>query len=307
MNAPRQTHPLSAIVLIVAVPLLVGCLLAPWIYHLLQAAALRFPPMAELAQERFERVGTRTVQVLALLMIWPCLRGSGSLARIGPGLAWSPERIRIFLRWAALGLASMTALYAAGLLTGAHYVDRDPRAAWDFIGHGLSFAVSALLIGLLEEIFFRGFVYGSLRQRWPVAPALLATSLFFAALHFMKPRLPAPVTDPDWASGYALLSHLFATFRPGLDWPFAVTLALMSAALCLFYERAGHIYGIAGLHAGWVWVLQMGDYVLDRNVAQPALWFGPGDVVSRGYLAIPVVALFALAAWRLPRGRRTTM
>jgi membrane protease YdiL (CAAX protease family) len=52
------------------------------------------------------------------------------------------------------------------------------------IGLVLTLIAAAVVAPLVEEIFFRGFLYGGLRGRIGVAGAMLVSTLFFTALHF---------------------------------------------------------------------------------------------------------------------------
>lgn len=273
------------------VPLLLGCLLAPWLYQCIPA----------LQGERFERVASRTVQVLALLLVWPCLRWAGATAEIARGLGWSGARAGRFRTGFLTGLLSIAAAYGLGLSLGAykpeyeHYTAGLPLVL-------LGFLSTAFFVGWLEEMFFRVFFQGSLRTRWPVWAAALLVSAVFAALHFFRPRVEPPITDPGWLSGFALLPHLFALFQPERDLWFAATLFLMSLALALYYEREGHLYHVAGLHMGWVLMLQAGDHLVDRVPGRLDAWFGQGDLISRAPVAVLVIFLFALhAAAGLPK------
>jgi membrane protease YdiL (CAAX protease family) len=45
------------------------------------------------------------------------------------------------------------------------------------------FLLVCVVVPVGEEIFFRGFIYGGLRTRWGVPAAMLASALFFAAVH----------------------------------------------------------------------------------------------------------------------------
>ena len=54
-------------------------------------------------------------------------------------------------------------------------------ATW-FVAVLSVFAVTAA--PLIEEIFFRGILYPTLRERWGIAPAVLVSSLIFAVMHF---------------------------------------------------------------------------------------------------------------------------
>ena len=46
-------------------------------------------------------------------------------------------------------------------------------------------AITGIIVGIIEEAFFRGVVLGVLLSRMAAAPALVASSAFFASLHFL--------------------------------------------------------------------------------------------------------------------------
>ncbi len=51
------------------------------------------------------------------------------------------------------------------------------------VGFILAFVVVAIVAPVAEEVFFRGFLYGGLRKRIGVAGAIVASTIFFTALH----------------------------------------------------------------------------------------------------------------------------
>ncbi len=297
-----KTRPLPYLFVFLAVPLLVGPLLAPWIYLLIQKLAT-IPVLHNLTTERFERVATRCVQVTALLLVWPCLRGSGTITRVAPALHFSKDRLRSFFNWALIGVAMIVVIYAAGFITGNYTLDPKRWGSIKVITTPLAFVVGAVLVGALEEYLFRGFIFGALRSRASFAFAAIASSAFFSALHFFRPRLPTLLT-PDqvtWTSGFELFPHMFALFRPATDWDFALTLLFMAIALCALLVRHGHLYGIAGLHAGWVWALQSGAALFDQKVRHESFWFGWGDNAAQGAFTTLLAFILAIYTWRTRR------
>jgi membrane protease YdiL (CAAX protease family) len=40
---------------------------------------------------------------------------------------------------------------------------------------------------VVEEIFFRGILYPTMRMRWGIIPAVIVSSLIFSAMHFHLP------------------------------------------------------------------------------------------------------------------------
>ncbi|MBW7909289.1 MAG: CPBP family intramembrane metalloprotease [Kiritimatiellae bacterium] len=291
-------RPLPYLLLFLAVPLLLGPLLAPWLFLLLKKLSVH-SFFSGLADERFERVTTRAVQFIALILVWPCLRGSGTVARVAPALRFSKARLRSFLYWALIGVAMIVVIYGVGFAVGNYSVAAKHRGSITLLTTPLAFIVGAILIGALEEYLFRGFIFGSLRSKFSFASAAIASSAFFSAIHFFRPRLPAPLEEVTWSSGFQLFPHMFALFVPTRDWDFAITLFFMAIALCALLMRHGHLYGIAGLHAGWVWALQSGAALFDQTVRHESFWFGWGDNAAQGALTALLAIVLAVYTWRI--------
>jgi hypothetical protein len=162
----------------------------------------------------------------------------------------------------------------------------------------LSAAGTAAVVATLEEILFRGAVFGGLRRLfyWPLALGL--SSLIFALVHFLQ---RADLTGPvAWNSGLVLLPRMlggfvdFYAFVPGF---FSLTLA--GVLLGLAYQRTGSLYFSIGLHAGWIfWLKMFGAFTAD--VPGAATWFwGTGKMID-GWLAFIVLALTLAISSRLP-------
>ena len=114
--------------------------------------------------------------------------------------------VRYHVGWSALGLDPAKARVGCGLsfaLLIASYVIRSgyiagafafgikiqPQAILpqlDVTGFGfiLTFIAAGIIAPIVEEIFFRGFMYAGLRQRWGIPMAMLVSTLFFTGLHF---------------------------------------------------------------------------------------------------------------------------
>ena len=84
------------------------------------------------------------------------------------------------------------------------------------IGAGVLFVVTA---PIAEELFFRGFFYGSLRSGLPVVPAALINGLVFGLIHV--------------GSGFSAVPALI----------------LFGVILCLLREKTGSLYPCIALHA----------------------------------------------------------
>jgi membrane protease YdiL (CAAX protease family) len=129
--------------------------------------------------------------------------------------------------WAALG---MLAFY---VLTAAYAAIVDPQAEQDVtdqlgadsgtLGMIAAGAMVILVAPFVEEFFFRGFFYRSLRTRYPIAVAALIDGLIFGLIHFSF----------DGADGLLILPPL----------------AFLGIIFCLVYEKTKSLWAVVGMHA----------------------------------------------------------
>ena len=150
------------------------------------------------------------------------------------GLVISTQSRRELFTGIAVGLVSLGLLFLVEGWLGWLVWHPLPEGFWRILIEGL---LVGLGVGLAEELLFRGWLLDELRYGRRFSSALWASSLFYAALHFIKP----------WQ---AILSSL-PSF-PGL--------LLLGLTLGWARQRTQGRLGLAiGLHAGLVW----GYYLID--------------------------------------------
>lgn len=292
-----HARPVAALALALAVPLLLGCLLAPHVFSALSRMQAQGALPAWLGDDlRFERVASRCVTIVAALLLFPAIKLSGLGARIAVQLTLRPSRWTALARSVVIGCASMGIIYVGGWIVGAYRLGNETGDLVTEMGTIVLFLLSAVVVGVFEETFFRGFIFGSLRQCAGFWPAALLAGAFFSSLHFFRPDMPGVVTEVTWRSGFDLLPYLFARFNLAADWASVLTLFVMGVTLCLYYEKQGHLYYVIGLHGGWVWAMRLGGHYLDRNKDVLASLFSRSDVVARSPLALVVILAFFIAA-----------
>jgi membrane protease YdiL (CAAX protease family) len=89
----------------------------------------------------------------------------------------------------------------------------------------MAFVSLVILPPIVEEVVFRGFLYGGLRRKLRMWGAILVTSLMFAA------------------------PHLLASEDGGLLWVAAVDTFVLSVVLCYLREKTGNLWASIGVHA----------------------------------------------------------
>jgi hypothetical protein len=289
----RGIGPAGALALYAVGVFLGGALLAPWLYRGAQAGADWFP---RIANEPFHRFVNRALLALALVGLWPLLRGLGVRSWADVGLVRPAGQWRKLAGGFGLGFASLAVVAALAFLAGARHVDAALRVG-PLAGNLAGALLTGAVVGTLEEILFRGGIFGGLRRVWNWRVALAVSSAIYALVHFFAPARHAGAVT--WSSGLALLPQMLRGFAdlhalvPGF-----FNLALAGALLALAYHRTGNLFFSIGLHAGWIFWLRSYRVLTDPVPgADPWLW-GSNRMID-GWLALAVlgVTLVAFLRW----------
>lgn len=124
--------------------------------------------------------------------------------------------------------------------------------------------ITGLVVGLIEELIFRGAIQTVLMKHLPVIAAVLISSVTYAALHFLKfPELSAD-TSPGLINGFTVMLAGFnqSYFLANLDK--FVTLFLLGLLLGALRVLKGNIILCIGLHAGLVMMMKISRELTDH-------------------------------------------
>lgn len=277
-------RPLRALVIYLLFVLVGGALLAPCLYWLVQALAESLP---RLASEPFHRYVNRSLLVLALVGLWPLLKALGARKPVDLGLVDPRGRWPRLATGFAVGFGSLAVVAGAACLGGARSLPEQFAVAK--LASKLAGALAtAAFVSVMEEILFRGGIFGGLKRILNWRLALVASSAVYALVHFLaRTQFTGEV---HWFSGLQLLPQMFGGFTelhaliPGF---FNLTLA--GGLLALAFQRTGDLYLSIGLHAGWIfWLKSYGAFTQPAAGANVWLW-GSTKMID-GWLAGFVLA-----------------
>ncbi|WP_295385689.1 CPBP family intramembrane glutamic endopeptidase [uncultured Thiodictyon sp.] len=243
------------------------------------------------------RVVGRLAQGFILLGLWVFLRRLGLADRVSLGYGVAGPALRRALGGGWL-LGVLLLLLPALLLVQLAVLVPVAAPDWAAIARKSGQALlGGLLIGVLEETFFRGALFSAIRRREGWVAAAVFPAALYALVHFLKPgHLPAGMAF-DWSGAFYMVSHVFVD---GLRWQNLDSLAALFVAgvlLALVRERTGHIGWCIGLHAGWVWLIQTTRALTDANPdAQLSFLVGSYDEFI-GVLTMAWVGVVTLAYW----------
>ena len=291
-------RPLRALIIYILVVFVGGALLAPWLYWLAQAFAHAFP---KIAGQPFNRFVDRSLLLLALAGLWPLLRSLGVTSWREIGMVPLHGQWNKLLGGLLLGFVSLAVIAAMAFAGGARVLTQT-ATAHQAVAILFKAIGTAAVVAVMEEILFRGGLFGGLRKflYWPLA--LLVSSMIYALTHFLHRADFAGAVD--WSSGLVLLPRMMGGF---VDFhalvPDFFNLTLAGVLLGLAYHRTGNLYFSIGLHAGWIfWLKTYGAFTAAAPRASAGFW-GTSKMID-GWLALLVlVAVFFLLKF-LPLGRK---
>lgn len=250
--------------------LVAAVIIAPVAAIAVAAAGFRFP---------FPRIFDRTIMVTLLvtmlsfahrLKLLDYLRQGFRTARTGVWQALSG----LALAAGAIGVLFTLAAVAGGNLSGSVIAVSVLR-----------YLPAAMLIGLIEESFFRAFMLTGMENDLGSSGALLASSAIFAIVHVMRSPTRFYLTRFEPLAGAkSLAAYAERMIRPEIGPPL-LGLFLLGLVLGEAFVVTRRAYCSLGLHVGFV--LGAKTWRLAVSGAIPRWLAGPGSV--------PMVA--APAAW----------
>jgi hypothetical protein len=291
-------RPLWALLIYLAVVFIGGALLAPWLYWLAQ-----HQPFPQIADAPFHRFVDRSLLFFALAGLWPALRTLGAKSWREIGLIPPYGHFRKLFGGLMLGFFSLAVVAGTAIGFGDRVITTD-LTAHKIAGTIFGAIGTAVVVAVLEEILFRGGLFGGLRRMlyWPIALAI--SSAVYALVHFLQ---HGEITGAiKWDSGLILLPQMlrgFADFHSLVPGFFNLTLA--GILLGLAYQRSGNLYFSIGLHAGWIFWLKIYG-ALTFGPMRSASWFWGGDKLIDGWLAFFVLAATLFIFKFLPLGEKRT-
>jgi len=235
--------------------ILLGALLAPWLFWFVQQVAPQMSVLRVYATYPFHRIFDRSIMLVAFAGLWPLLRVIGFRFWSDIGYVRARGWWRQALAGFVLGMASLIITIACLVVFGGHRL-AFTKASGQMAGAGLKFFFVGVVVALIEETFFRGALQGALQRRLNLALAIVLSSAVYSAVHFLKPSgVNIPADQITWTSGGRCLIWIVtqSAHQKGVAVRF-VSLFLAGSVLGLAYAKTKALYLPIGLHAGWVLV-----------------------------------------------------
>ncbi len=219
------------------------------------------------------KVISKITLVLLLLSIFPL---KNYLQFTWADLGFAPKAV--FFKQMAQGLALGLLTLLPVLLT-LYWLDVhvwDDTRHWtagkiaEKIGLGLFFA---MLIALGEEMLFRGLLLGALGRKMSIMAAVTVSSIYYAALHFLKSQSQPVYADLTPGSGLKLIAEAFANWLNPLILSALLALFVVGVFLAILRSRVRQSLGLCiGCHAAWVWQIKVSRDLFNVNLHADSLF-----------------------------------
>lgn len=261
----------------------------------LSAAGWRFP---------FPRIFDRTVMATLLVaMVWAARDlNLASLLSRGFRQPAAPSIARA-IRGLAVAICALAILFALALVVGGSGIgDRGSAAALI-----PKYFLSAIVIGFIEEGFFRAFILGGMKGDFGNRVAMISSAAIYAVAHLVRSPARFYVAGYEPAAGLVTLAHSIDQFAdPAIAIPTLIGLFLLGIVLGEAFILTGSVYFSIGLHSGFVLGAKLWPKIILGHAAIPRWIAGGGAIPLIGGAAAWVIAIAILAVLRPVTGTRRT-
>ena len=244
----------------------------------------------------------RLAQLLALLGVWPLLKFTGGVSRVRLGLVFGTGpmgALQQFSRGFLFGLLTLGTIIVCLLLLDVRGTSEE---VWTrFLGRLPRLAVSAFLsavvVALIEEFWFRGGLHGYFAVIYRPAAFLVVPTLY-GAVHFLRPTGYVPAYPMNWTTGFEVLGVGLASMFESEHVDAFVALFAAGLLLAILRHYSGSIAVCIGVHAGWVFLIKLTRKATVREEDSPlAVLISDYDGII-GWLGTVVFLAFAAICWR---------
>ncbi len=204
------------------------------------------------------KIITKATQLFLVLSIFPAMAYL-KFNKHDLGFAERNVFFKQILSGFGLGFITLMPVFVTLYLLGINVVDQsEPWTAGFLIKKITLSLLPALLIAVFEESVFRGVLLTGLKKNMPVIAAVLISSTYYAALHFLNSKTEIAFEQAQLLSGFTLLGEALANVLNPKNASAFFSLLVVGIFLAVIRTQAKESLGLCiGCHAGWVWQIKM--------------------------------------------------
>ncbi len=201
------------------------------------------------------RIFRRCVSVASAASLWLIITKRERRTIRSYGLWWTKAGRRQLVSGLLLGCVTLALLFGIGFATGHYHLTITPDRQKLFTVL-LGFLPAALLVGFLEELVFRGFVFQHLLS-YSSPIALIVSSALYSLVHFKGGDMSLSVSLREFGG-----------------------LFLLGVVLAISYLRTRQLYLAIGLHAALAYGARVNKLLVEMSGSSLTWWFGNSRLVT---------------------------
>ena len=247
----------------------------------------------------FRKIISKSTQLFLVLSIFPAMAYL-KINKEALGFASRPVFLKQLLQGFGLGFLTLAPVFIALYVLKINVMDETHIWSAGWVARNMAISLLlALIISLIEEPLFRGILLAGLNKKMPVLAAILISSTYYAALHFLSTKTDIPVQELNLFSGFKLLGEAFGNLlNPNI---LSAFFALLMVGIFLGILRT-HIKSSLGLcigcHTCWVWQIKMSKQLFNTDYSSDFLYLvssydGVIGPLVTGWLMLALTAYFA--------------
>lgn len=234
----------------------------------------------------FDRARWLCVLLLLPYLFWQCRITSFKAVGFARPFASTASK------WFFYGICMIALIYGGTFVLDA--IELKPNSSVGIFLSNLGNAILAgALIGLFEEIVFRGLVFRMFYTAMRPVPAILASSAFFAILHFKASPTSVDSILPNDIGFSEAFNVAFGTLTAlvtHFDFTYLAAIFLVGIVLHQAFLMTDNLWANIALHAGWVFTIKAIGSMF--HTTESANLFTGTTRVADGYWVIIVLIAF---------------
>ncbi|MDP1774360.1 MAG: type II CAAX endopeptidase family protein [Methylobacter sp.] len=235
------------------------------------------------------KIITKATQLFLVLSIFPAMAYL-KFNKHDLGFAEQAVFLKQILLGFGLGFITLMPVFITLYILGIDVVDQSEAWTAGFIVKKTTLSLLlALLIAVFEESVFRGVLLAGLKKNMPVIAAVLISSTYYAALHFLNSKTEISQQDFNLFSGFILVGEAFANVLNPKNASAFLSLLVVGIFLAVLRTQVKESLGLCiGCHAGWVWQIKMNGTLFNPDLNSEYLYL----VSSYNHVVGPLVTVW---------------
>jgi membrane protease YdiL (CAAX protease family) len=246
----------------------------------------------------FRKIISKSTQLFLVLSIFPAMAYL-KINKEALGFAPRPIFLKQLLQGFGLGFMTLIPVFIALTVLKINVIDETHTWTVGLVARNMVISLLlALIISLIEEPLFRGILLAGLNKKLPVMAAILISSIYYAALHFLSSKTDIPVQDINLFSGFKLLGAAVANLlNPNILSAF-FALLMVGIFLAVLRTQIKSSLGLCiGCHTCWVWQIKMSKQLFNTNFSSDYLYLvssydGVIGPLVTGWLMLAIAGYF---------------